>query len=132
MDFSLITARKKQEGIVFSRIYTSFCSHGEGVPFDHYPYCNGPHCTAHHNPRLLLYPGPHCTWTPSPSSPSGHGISLYLDLPASDIWLPSLQTRSNLLISGPPPLPQHCLHLVDIEASGASSQYASYWNVLLA
>ena len=51
----------------------------------------------------------------------------------SSCWWHLVAITADLLklINFKTPLPQQCLHLVDIEASGASRQYASYWNVCL-
>ena len=70
----------------------SVCSQEEGSPCDHYPWCIGPHCRAlprHQTIRNGSTPSP---WTS------------YMWPPASDIWWPSLEICSNLLIWGLPPL----------------------------
>ena len=86
----------------------------------------------------LTVQGPLCQ-TQSAHHPR-HGTSLYRDTPppipcpcASDIWWPSLDTRSNLITSGLPPPSQKKHLLVAIEACmvGTSTRYASYWNAFL-
>ena len=72
-----------------------------GSQCDHYPWCTGLHCTE----PLVQSPYRHRTWGPLPMSHTPrHGTW--------DIWLPSLETCSNLFI-GP-----HCTGLVPVLTSG--------------
>ena len=92
---------KLREGNVFGRVCLSV--HREEGSMWTLPMI-GPHCTA--PPRTESWPRP----------------------PASDIWLPRLESCSNVFPSGPSP---HCWHLVAGYKWWASGWYASYWNAVL-
>ena len=91
--FCIITAKKRSCGkVVFSVVPVCYSVHRGVSPCDHYSWCIGSHCTA-----------------PSAPLPSSqdilHGTSS--PHPGSNIWMPSLETSSNLFIWGSPPQEQH-------------------------
>ena len=77
------------------------CLSVQGVPCDHFQWCIGPQCPGSppwHGTSLDRDPSPLALVLPPP------GLGTLLDrdaLPASDIWLPSLKTCSNLFTSWP-------------------------------
>ena len=105
MQVVLITARQRSCGkLVFSQVSVILF---RGVPYDHYPSCIGPHCTAHSQPRPC--PPYHIKQGPLAQSLSpGHHIRQGRPAPTcpwpltSDIWWPLMETCSDLFTCGPP------------------------------
>ena len=95
---------KLSEGNVFTGLCVSVHM---GSPFDHYPWCIGPHCAAP-PPRHKTWGPPIPVLPPQDMRPGNPSHTPTPSSPTSDIWWPLLETCSNLYIrphctATPPP-----------------------------